>query len=229
MSCLYELKDIVKTYRSGPQALTVLNRLSLKIEKGQALCVTGPSGSGKSTLLHIIGALDRPTSGQVLYQGRDLANFSDQQLAFLRRSQIGFVFQFHHLMSEFSALENIMMPGHLSARPKKEVKERAMFLMKTLGLEQRAGHYPSELSGGEQQRTAIARALMNEPEALLADEPVGSLDRENASRIRELFFSLREEFQLTLIVVSHDPLFSEFFPRILKLEDGKIQDINAPQ
>ncbi len=229
MSCLYELKDIVKTYRSGPQALTVLNRLSLKIEKGQALCVTGPSGSGKSTLLHIIGALDRPTSGQVFYQGRDLAKFSDHQLAFLRRSQIGFVFQFHHLMSEFSALENIMMPGFLSARPRKEVRERAMFLMETLGLEQRARHYPSELSGGEQQRTAIARALMNGPEALLADEPVGSLDRENASRIRELFFSLQEKFQLTLIVVSHDPFFSEPFPRILKLENGKIQDINAPQ
>ena len=229
MSCLYELRGIVKTYRSGPQALTVLNRLSLKIEKGQALCVTGPSGSGKSTLLHIIGALDKPTSGKIFYQGRDLAEFSDSRLAFLRRDRMGFVFQFHYLMSEFTALENIMAPGHLAGRPKKEVKERALFLAAALGLEKRTGHCPPELSGGEQQRTAIARALMNEPEALLADEPVGNLDQDSARRIRDLFFRLREEFGLTLIVVSHDPLFSEMFPRLLKLENGQIQDINTPQ
>ncbi len=223
---IYELKNIVKNYQHGSHTLPILKGLNLQVQKGQAICITGPSGSGKSTLLHIMGTLDQATSGQMLYRGRDLLEFSEDQLAFLRRSRLGFVFQFHHLLNEFTTLENIMVPSYLAKTPHKVSLKRAHFLMDTLGLSQRQKHYPSELSGGEQQRVAIARALMNEPEILLADEPVGNLDRDNAKFIRDLLFNLHEKFALTLIAVSHDTFFAEAFSTILKLEEGKIRDIN---
>ncbi len=226
---VYELKNIVKNYQRGSYTLSILKNLNLRIAKGQAICITGPSGSGKSTLLHIMGTLDQATSGQVFYRGRNLLEFSEDQLAFLRRSKLGFVFQFHHLLSEFTALENIMIPSYLAKTPTKASLERAHFLMDTLGLSKRQKHYPSELSGGEQQRIAIARALMNKPEVLLADEPVGNLDRDNARFIRDLLFKLHEKFSLTLITVSHDAFFAEGFSTILKLEEGKVRDINAMQ
>ncbi|MGI9549451.1 MAG: ABC transporter ATP-binding protein [Bdellovibrionales bacterium] len=226
---IFELNNIVKNYQHGRQSLSILKGLNLEVQKGQTVCVTGPSGSGKSTLLHIMGTLDQPTSGHLYFRGRDLSQFSEDQLAFLRRTRLGFVFQFHHLLNEFTALENIMIPSYLVKKPYKQSLKRAHFLMDILGLTTRQKHYPSELSGGEQQRVAIARALMNEPEVLLADEPVGNLDRDNAKVIRNLLFELHKKLTLTLITVSHDSFFAEPFSRILKLEKGQIKDINAMQ
>ena len=228
-SNIYEIKNLVKNYQTESQLLPILKGLNLSIQKGEALCITGPSGSGKSTLLHLMGALDRPSSGELLYHNRNLCEWTDEQLAFFRRDKLGFVFQFHHLLGEFTVLENIMMPGYISGKSKKICSKRAQFLVESLGLTQRASHYPSQLSGGEQQRVAVARALMNEPEILLADEPVGNLDRKNSLIIRDLFFELHKKFHLTLIAVSHDTFFAEAFPSVLKLEDGKIHRINALQ
>lgn len=226
---IYEILNLVKNYQKGTQGLPVLKGLNLNIRKGEALCIIGPSGSGKSTLLNIMGTLDRPSSGKVLYRGKDLSGFKDEELAFFRGNKLGFVFQFHHLLGEFTVLENIVMPALLSGKPKKLFSDKAQFLAETLGLKDRMAHYPSQLSGGEQQRVSVARALMNEPEILLADEPVGNLDRKNGLLIRDLFFELHEKFQLTLIAVSHDPFFAEAFPSFLRLEDGKIRKINAKQ
>lgn len=226
---IYRLQNICKSYQHGNSVLPILKNLNLDIHKGQAICITGPSGSGKSTLLHIIGTLDKATSGQVFYRDKNIDSFNEKELAFLRNKKIGFVFQFHYLLTEFTALENVMIPAHLAKKNYKESLERAGFLMETLGLSDRQKHYPAELSGGEQQRLAIARALMNEPELLLADEPVGNLDRKNAASIRDLFFDLHKNFSLTLVAVSHDRFFAEDFPSLLKLEDGQIRDINATQ
>ncbi|MCY4512946.1 MAG: ABC transporter ATP-binding protein [Bdellovibrionales bacterium] len=221
---IYELKGVSKVYTRGSQSLSVLKNINLKIQKGQALCIMGPSGAGKSTLLHIMGTLDQASSGSVFYRNRELMGFSDEDKAFLRRGKLGFVFQFHHLLSEFTAQENILIPGHFTGRGYKEAVKRARFLMETLGISSRKDHYPSEMSGGEQQRVAIARALMHEPEVLLADEPVGNLDRKNALKIRDLFFDLQRTFQLTLVSVSHDIGFAGAFPRILRLEDGLLKE-----
>lgn len=224
---IYELRALTKSYGSGARSLPILKGLDLSVAKGEALCVTGPSGSGKSTLLNIMGALDRPSSGQVLFQNRDIASWTDEQMAFFRRDKLGFVFQFHHLLKEFTVLENIALPAYISGKPKKARQERAGFLAESLGLKDRLSHYPSQLSGGESQRAAVARALMNEPEILLADEPVGNLDRKNGLIIRDLFFELREKFNLSLIAVSHSVFFAEAFSSVLKLEDGKISPINS--
>jgi len=226
---IYELKNIAKNYQHGSHTLSILKDLNLEVKKGQAVCITGPSGSGKSTLLHIMGTLDQSTSGQIFYRGRDLSHFSDDQLAFIRRCQLGFVFQFHHLLNEFTALENIMIPSYLMNLSRKAAFKRAHFLMDSLGLSERHKHYPSEMSGGEQQRVAIARALMNEPGVLLADEPVGNLDQDNARIIRDILFDLHKKWNLTLIAVSHDAFFAEPFTRILKLEKGQVRDINTMQ
>ena len=226
---IYEVENLVKSYQTESQELPILKKLNFNVQKGEALCIVGASGSGKSTLLNILGALDRPNSGKVLYRGRDLYQFKDEELAFFRGSKLGFVFQFHHLLGEFNVLENIIMPALLSGKPKKKFSDRAKFLAETLGLKERMTHYPSQLSGGEQQRVAVARALMNEPEIILADEPVGNLDKKNGLLIRDLFFELYEKFQLTLIAVSHDAFFAEAFPSVVKLEDGQIRKINATQ
>ena len=219
---IYQIKALVKNYQIGDQEIPVLKGIDLKVPKGASLCITGPSGSGKSTLLHIMGALDRPSSGEILYHSRNLSQFTDEQQAFFRRNELGFVFQFHHLLGEFTVLENIMLPGYINKQSKKTCLERATFLAESLGLKDRISHYPSQLSGGEQQRTAVARALMNKPEIILADEPVGNLDRKNSLIIQNLFFELQETFNLTLVAVSHDLFFAEAFPLVLTLEDGQI-------
>lgn len=228
---IYQLTGVCKNYVRGNQTLSILKNLNLEVKKGQAVCITGPSGIGKSTLLHLMGTLDQATSGDIFYRNKNLKNLKAEQQAFLRREKLGFVFQFHHLLPEFTALENVRVPAQISKRPKKTSLERAHFLLETLGLQDRVHHYPSELSGGEQQRVAIARALMNSPEVLLADEPVGNLDQENSQKIRNLFFKLHEKFKLTLISVSHDKSFAETFPTILKMEQGKLFEIknNAKQ
>ncbi len=211
---------IEKTFSQGGNDLHVLRGLDFEIHRGEAVCISGGSGAGKSTFLHILGTLDRPTKGQVSFNGENLFEQSDEQLARFRNEKIGFVFQFHHLLPEFSALENVMMPGRLARRSAAECRGRAESLLVQFGMKERLTHFPSELSGGEQQRVAIARSLFNAPQLLLADEPTGNLDSKNSRAIQDLFFQLRDEHQLTLIVVTHDQQFASRFPRQLKMADG---------
>ena len=200
--------------------IEVLKNINLCIQRKKAVCITGGSGVGKSTFLHIIGTLDRPSKGQVFYYKRNLNAVSDADLAEFRSQKIGFIFQFHYLFNEFSALENIMLAGQIAGKTFKESMQRAEYLAESMGLSDRRKHFPSELSGGEQQRVAIARALMNNPEILLADEPTGNLDVKNSEHILNIFFELVERFGITLISASHDPLFAKRFPRVLNMKDG---------
>ena len=222
---VYEVKDLVKNYSIESQTLSILKNLSFIVSKGSSTCIMGPSGSGKSTLLNLMGLLDQPNSGQILYYGRNVSDWTEDQKAYFRRDKLGFVFQSHYLLKEFTVLENISLPAYISKKPKKEILERACFLAESLGLQDRIKHYPSQLSGGESQRAAVARALMNQPEILLADEPVGNLDRKNGMIIRDLFFELQEKFHLTLIAVSHDSFFASVFSKIVKLEEGQLKDL----
>ena len=221
---VYEIKNLVKNYKVESQTLKILKSLNFTVSKGASVCIMGPSGSGKSTLLNLMGALDQLTSGQILYYGRNIHDWTEDQRAFFRRDKLGFVFQSHYLLKEFTVLENISLPAYISKKPVKKRMERAQFLSESLGLQERIKSYPSQLSGGESQRVAVARALMNEPEILLADEPVGNLDRKNGMIIRDLFFELQEKFNLTLVAVSHDSFFASAFSKIVKLEDGQLKD-----
>lgn len=214
-------KGIEKSYPQGASKLDILKGLDLDVHQGQALCIVGASGAGKSTLLHILGTLDQPTSGDIFFKGEKLLEKSEEELAKFRNQKLGFVFQFHHLLSEFTALENVMLPAQIAGIPIRECRHKADRLLSVLGISQRKKHYPSEMSGGEQQRVAIARALMREPEILLADEPTGNLDTENSRKIQELFFELKERLGLTLIVVTHDSRFAQKFPRVLHMADGR--------
>ncbi len=201
--------------------LQILKGLDFEVVKGEAVCILGASGAGKSTFLHILGTLDRPTRGTVYFQGADLFAKNDSELSAFRAEKLGFVFQFHHLLSEFSALENVMLPGRIAGKTPQECRARAAELLEYFGLNHRLTHYPSELSGGEQQRVAIARALFHKPALLLADEPTGNLDSENSLKIQDLFFKLKEEMGLTLVVVTHDNRFAARFPRSVKMADGQ--------
>ena len=220
MNSLISVRGATKSYPMGASRLDVLKGIDLDIAKGEAVCIVGSSGAGKSTLLHVMGTLDKPTLGKVYFKGADLTRESDEKLAEFRNRSMGFVFQFHHLMSEFSALENVMMPCRIGGLSKDESQQRATKLIELLGLGARAKHFPSELSGGEQQRVAIARALVREPEVLFADEPTGNLDTQNAAKIQELFFELKAKLNLTLVVVTHDLGFAQKFPKILRMSDG---------
>jgi lipoprotein-releasing system ATP-binding protein len=202
-------------------SLHILRGLDFEVVRGEAVCILGASGAGKSTFLHILGTLDRPTRGSVYYQSEDLFAKNDAELSAFRSQKLGFVFQFHHLLGEFTALENVMMPGRIANQPAHEAKARALTLLDHLGLAHRLTHYPSQLSGGERQRVAIARALYHRPQILLADEPTGNLDSENSMKIQDLFFELKEEMGLTLIVVTHDTSFASRFPRSVKMADGQ--------
>lgn len=200
--------------------LQILRGLDFEVAQGEAVCILGASGAGKSTFLQILGTLDRPTRGSVTFQGEDLFAKNDTDLSAFRAKKLGFVFQFHHLLSEFTALENVMMPGRITGMNVTESRARASQLLDYLGLNARVTHYPSQLSGGEQQRVAIARSLFHRPQLLLADEPTGNLDSENSQRIQDLFFQLKEEMGLTLVVVTHDQRFAQRFPRSVKMADG---------
>ncbi|MBX3022086.1 MAG: ABC transporter ATP-binding protein [Bdellovibrionales bacterium] len=210
-------QKIEKSYGS----LQILRGLDFEVVSGEAVCILGASGAGKSTFLHILGTLDRPTRGTVYYQGEDLFMKSDNELSAFRSQRLGFVFQFHHLLSEFTALENVMMPGRIAGQNHVDCRRRAQGLLEYMGLAHRLTHYPSELSGGEQQRVAIARSLYHKPQMLLADEPTGNLDSENSQRIQDLFFQLKEEMGLTLVVVTHDTKFATRFPRSVRMADGQ--------
>ncbi len=218
---LLEAHDLFKNYKTGASELAVLRGISLQIQKKEAVCFLGASGAGKSTLLQILGTLDRPTTGEVFFRGENIFKMTEEGLAAFRNQKMGFVFQFHHLIQEFTALENIMLPSLIAGDKKTDVTEKAMEWLKFMGLEERAFHYPNQLSGGELQRIAIARALIKDPEILFADEPTGNLDSENSLKIQQLFFELRQKLGLTLIVVTHDLQFAGLFPRVFKVKDGR--------
>lgn len=211
-------KQITKSY--GP--LAVLKGVDIQVERGELVAIAGPSGSGKSTLLHILGTLDQADSGSVRLDDTDLSTLQGNRLAAFRNRHIGFVFQFHHLLPEFSALENICIPGWLAGTRKKEVESRARELMAILGITDRAGNKPAQLSGGEQQRVAVARALINRPGIVFADEPTGNLDSVNARELHDLFFTLRRDFNQTFLIVTHNEELARQSDRVLYMKDGKI-------
>lgn len=212
------VNQVTKSYHN----LQVLKGVDLEIKQGEIVSIVGASGAGKTTLLQLIGTLDKPDSGSITFLGTDIANLKKKELAKFRNKNIGFVFQFHHLLPEFSALENVCIPGYLSDTPKKEVENRAKELLEMLGLKERFHHKPAELSGGEQQRVSVARALINNPSLILADEPSGNLDSKNAEELHNLFFSLREKFNQTFVIVTHNELLSNMSDRKLVMKDGII-------
>lgn len=202
--------------------LEVLKGVSLQINKGEIVSIVGPSGAGKTTLLQIIGTLDKANSGEVLIDNVDFATLNDTQLAAFRNRKIGFIFQFHQLLPEFTALENVMIPALIARTDSKKASARAKELLDYLGLSQRLEHKPSELSGGEKQRVAVARALINQPSVLLADEPSGSLDTKNKEELHKLLFEVRDKFGLTIVIVTHDKELALLSDRVIEMKDGKI-------
>jgi lipoprotein-releasing system ATP-binding protein len=219
---LLEVVDVYKGFTKGNTWLDVLKGVTLEVNGGEMLAVVGPSGSGKSTLLHLIGALERPDRGIIRFHGRDIFQFSEQEQAGFRNRHVGFVFQFHHLLPELSALENVMLPGLMARRLQREVLGEATALLTTMGLAERMEHRPGELSGGEQQRVAIARALVNHPDLVLADEPTGNLDRQSGEAIQGLLRSLNQERRQTFIVVTHNEGFAKALDRTVRLIDGEL-------
>jgi lipoprotein-releasing system ATP-binding protein len=211
-------RNIYKSYGS----LSVLRGVDVDISGGEIVSIVGPSGSGKSTLLHILGTLDRPESGSLTLNGRNLENLGDRALAAFRNRHIGFVFQFHHLLPEFSALENVCVPGWIAGRPKQELEKEAASLLENLGLGDRMENRPQQLSGGEQQRVAVARALINRPDIVFADEPTGNLDSANARELHQLFFDLRKKFSQTFLIVTHNEELARMSDRVLHMKDGTI-------
>lgn len=220
---LVVIEGLEKSFEHMGQTLSVLRGIDLSIGAGEILSIVGPSGAGKSTLLHCIGTLDLPTSGKIRLGGEELTLMSRTRLAAVRNQNIGFVFQFHHLLPEFDALENVMMPGLIQGRSRREMSQRAKRLLDEVQVGHRASHRPGEMSGGEQQRVAVARALVLEPRLLLADEPTGNLDTNTGNAVHDLFFDLNREHKTTIIVVTHNPGFAESMPRVVRLRDGKVE------
>jgi lipoprotein-releasing system ATP-binding protein len=209
-------KGIEKYYGN----LWVLKGVTVDIAKGEIVSIVGPSGSGKSTLLHILGTLDVPAKGEIVLRNRKIHDLKGKPLAAFRNKHIGFVFQFHHLLPEFSALENVCIPGWIAGRKKRDVEERAMELLRVLGVDHRSDNKPGALSGGEQQRVAVARALINQPDIVFADEPTGNLDTANAKELHQLFFDLRDRFQQTFLIVTHNGELATMSDRVLHMKDG---------
>ena len=213
-------KGITKSFGK----LQVLKGIDLHINKGEVVSIVGPSGAGKTTLLQIIGTLDKPDSGTVIVDDIDVSKLSTNKLADFRNQHIGFVFQFHQLLPEFTALENVMIPAFIAGKGRSEAKQRAMELLEFMGLSDRAGHKPNELSGGEKQRVAVARALVNNPAVILADEPSGSLDSKNKAELHQLFFDLRDKFGQTFVIVTHDEHLASITDRTIHMVDGRLTD-----
>jgi lipoprotein-releasing system ATP-binding protein len=214
---MIKIENIHKSYGN----VEVLKGIDLSVEKGEIISIVGASGAGKTTLLQIIGTLEKPDKGSIIINNTNINALSEKKLSEFRNSNIGFVFQFHHLLPEFTALENILMPAMIKQTPRKEMEERARLLMDFLKISHRAGHKPSELSGGEQQRVAVARALINTPAVVLADEPSGNLDSVNARELHNLFFELRRQYNQTFIIVTHNEEFAEMADRKITMRDGK--------
>jgi lipoprotein-releasing system ATP-binding protein len=219
---LIALRNLSKEYVDGPRVVRVLTGLDLDIGAGERVAIVGESGVGKSTLLHILGTLDRPTGGEVWFDGENLTSKNDRDLAHFRNREIGFIFQFHHLLPDFTALENVMMPALIAGTAHDAARRRATALLERVGLAERATHLPSELSGGEQQRVSIARALLTEPEIVLADEPTGNLDSRAGAEVLRLLRELNEAEGQTLVIVSHDPTAAAIARRVIFLRDGRL-------
>lgn len=215
---MIEIKGVTKSFGS----LQVLKGIDLRIEKGEIVSIVGPSGAGKTTLLQILGTLDKPDSGSVVVDGIETSTLSTNKLSEFRNTHLGFVFQFHQLLPEFTAIENIMTPAYIAGMKPKEARSRAEELLAFMGLSDRATHKPNELSGGEKQRVAVARALMNNPAVILADEPSGSLDSKNKEELHKLFFELRDKFGQTFVIVTHDETLATLTDRTIHLKDGRI-------
>ena len=217
---LLSAKDVKKSYKiSKKNSLPVLKGITLDIYDGEIVAIVGKSGTGKSTLLHILGTLDKPDSGEVLFEGNNVFDMSEKNVSEFRNKSIGFIFQFHHLLPEFTALENVMIASMISG---KKNEEKAKNLLKEVGIAERENHKPSEISGGEAQRVAIARALINSPRLVLADEPTGNLDTENADAVMKILFSLREKFNHTFVIVTHNEEFAQRCDRVINLKDGVV-------
>lgn len=223
MNNLLEVRNLSKIYGSGANRLEVLSGIDLDLQPGTTTALVGASGAGKSTLLHLLGALDRPSSGTVCFRGDDIFKKNDGQLAAFRNKSIGFVFQFHHLLPEFTALENVMMPALIARTPRRKAHEMAELLLEEVGLAQRMTHRPGELSGGEQQRVAIARALVLEPELLLADEPTGNLDMKTSDGIHTMLTKLQTKKGLTLVIVTHNERLAAAMETTIHLLDGRVK------
>ncbi len=225
MNALFFIDTLHKIYNASKthSGVHVLKGLTFKIYEGEMIAIVGPSGAGKSTLLHILGGLDRPTQGTVYYKQDDMNAWGDQQLTQFRNMNIGFVFQFHHLLPEFTALENVALPGFISGKNAKECLKRGGELLRAVSVEHRATHFPAELSGGEQQRVALARALINDPQIILADEPTGNLDTENATQLHQLLHDLHAKLNKTFVIVTHNTEFASKVDRIVRLVDGQIE------
>ena len=222
---MIDIKNITKSFGS----LQVLKGIDLHINKGELVSIVGPSGAGKTTLLQIIGTLDSPDSGDITIDGIDVRKLNQKKLADFRNKHIGFVFQFHQLLPEFTAIENIMIPAFIAGMSKSEAKKRAMELLDFMGLADRAKHKPNELSGGEKQRVAVARALVNNPSVILADEPSGSLDSQNKAELHQLFFDLRDKMGQTFVIVTHDETLASITDRTIRMEDGRLAQEPLPQ
>ena len=220
---MIDIKGITKSFGS----LQVLKGIDLHIEKGEVVSIVGPSGAGKTTLLQIIGTLDKPDGGEITIDGTDVRKLSSKRLSEFRNKRIGFVFQFHQLLPEFTAVENVMLPALIAGASKGEAKKRAMELLDFMGLSERAGHKPAELSGGENQRVAVARALVNKPAVILADEPSGSLDSKNKAELHQLFFDLRDKTGQTFVIVTHDENLASITDRTIKMKDGMLETENS--
>lgn len=215
---MIDIKDITKKFGD----LQVLRGVNLHIDKGEVISIVGPSGAGKTTLLQLIGTLDKPTSGSIEFNGKELCRMSESELATFRNKHIGFVFQFHQLLPEFTALENVMIPALIAGRNRKETEREAVELLEVMGLKERVAHKPSEMSGGENQRVAVARALINRPDVILADEPSGSLDSKNKEELHKLFFELRDRYGQTFLIVTHDEGLAATTDRTIRMVDGTV-------
>ncbi len=219
---MIEVSDLWKIYNTNGSKVEALRGIDLKVDQGQTLAIEGVSGSGKSTLLHLMGTLDHPSKGDIKYDGENVLNKSDTELAKFRNNKIGFVFQFHYLLAEFDALENVMMPALINGINKNQAQELALKVLDDVGLSDRVTHRPGELSGGEQQRVAIARSIVLKPRVIFADEPTGNLDRKTGSSIIDLFVKLNQEYKVSIIVVTHNSYVSSYFDKKINLLDGKI-------
>ena len=217
---MIEITNLTKRFGK----LEVLKGVSLKVNRGEVISIVGPSGAGKTTLLQLIGTLDKPSGGSICFNGEDITRMNSKRLAAFRNKHIGFVFQFHQLLPEFTALENIIIPVLIAGRSRSEAEKEAMELLGIMGLQERAQHKPSEMSGGENQRVAVARALINRPDVILADEPSGSLDSKNKEELHKLFFDLRDKFGQTFIIVTHDEKLASFTDRTIQMVDGCVKE-----